>query len=156
MPDPMPKQVVMLVPIHRTMQAALDAALTVIDEEDAVLLYRVTRLAESSPELVEATDMRRTAIHSSMKRDFDQLWLSLQHELCETIERSMEEHVQLTRTTHEHVRKVEAESLSKARVASEVRVQHLLVEKDSELKRALRLQASARAHAHEIAAAWPG
>ena len=67
--------------------------------------------------------MRRTAIHSSMKRDFDQLWLSLQHELCETIERSMEEHVQLTRTTHEHVRKVEAESLSKARVASEVRVQ---------------------------------
>ena len=35
--------------------------------------------------------------------DFDQLWLSLQHELCETIERSMEEHVQLTRTTHEHV-----------------------------------------------------
>jgi hypothetical protein len=40
---------------------ALDclAAQCIMDEEDAVLLYRVSRLAESSPELIEATDMRR-------------------------------------------------------------------------------------------------
>ena len=42
---------------------SLRLALSVTDEEDAVMLYRCTRLAERSPILLEAVDHRLSLIH---------------------------------------------------------------------------------------------
>lgn len=53
---------------------ALSLALDVTDEEDAVLLYRCTALAERSPLFLEAVDHRRRAIDQALTSGFERIW----------------------------------------------------------------------------------
>ena len=50
--------------------------MTLVDEEDAVLLYRCSRIAQHSPLLLESCDMRRTAIEEGLAERCERLWQS--------------------------------------------------------------------------------
>ena len=48
--------------IERAQDDVLESALAVHDEEDAVFLYRCTKLAEKNPDLLNAIEMRRATM----------------------------------------------------------------------------------------------
>lgn len=52
--------------LESALRDAFSSLMTLVDEEDAVLLYRCSRLAEASPLLLESCDQRRTAIEEGL------------------------------------------------------------------------------------------
>ena len=131
----------LLTPLQQTLQTALDVTLTALDEEDAVLLYRCTRIAEASPQLLEACDMRRTTLHQTLQREFQQLWERSNVELSKEVDAIQEGALAAQRQLQQTSKETNKGALSKARLASEMRVQMLLLEKDAEKEVALRTQA---------------
>jgi len=131
----------LLIPLHHAMQAALDAVMSVVDEEDAVLLYRCNRLAESCPDLLEACDLRRSSIHSLLRADFDALWRKVNSELAMRVEELSDTMLAGNRSMAVHAAGLQEELIRKSRLAAEMRVQQLLIEKDAERETALRNQA---------------
>jgi hypothetical protein len=116
----------------------IEAAMTLIDEEDAVLLYRCNPLAESSPPLlVEAVSMRRTTLEDALTERVVVLW----REMRPRLEEAIHQHgARRARGTERNVRAVLGEQLDATRLASDVRAQQLVIEKDAAVRAALRLQ----------------
>ena len=131
----------LLVPLHSTLQAALDAATAVVDEEDAVLLYRCNRLAESCPDLLEACDLRRSAIHTTLKADFETLWQKAHMELSARVDELSEAALAAKRALVHDAATAQEKVMNQARLAAEMRAQQLLLEKDAEREAALKSQA---------------
>ena len=130
--------------LHTLLKVSLDeavrGAMAVVDEEDAAFLVRVTRLAESSPLLQEATDRRRAAVERALSEQLSGAWTSLRHALNETCEELSVGDV----TTHRVVlgERLHAQEslLGQARRAHAVQEHHWQVEKEAAIKEALRLQ----------------
>lgn len=109
--------------------------MSLVDEEDAVLLYRCTRLAESSPLLLEACDQRRAAMEDGLADKLNLVWQATRPRLLDAVEKSAGS---VGRGLEAHERDELERQLEVARRAMGVQAQHLAVEKEAAIKEALR------------------
>ena len=70
-----------------SMRSAFSLIMNLVDEEDAVLLYRCNRIAESSPLLLETMDMRRAAIEVALADRLNEVWQGARPRLLSALER---------------------------------------------------------------------
>ena len=124
--------------LEACLRDVFSSCMTLIDEEDAVLLYRCTRIAESSPLLLESCEMRRTTLEQAFADRLDQLWQSTRPRLVNAVEGGG------PRLTSDADRQKLADyegQLENSRIASKVRQQHHEVAKDAAVKSAIRKRA---------------
>ena len=126
----------MLQVVESALRDAFVIMMSLVDEEDAVLLYRCTRLAEASPLLLEACDRRRTSMEEALSEKCSRLWTAVRPKLVGAIDEATAPPRPVVKERSEaDVR------LEQARVAAAVREQQFLLAKDSAVREALRIRA---------------
>eukprot|EP00965_Chrysotila_dentata_P092482 3051872-Pleurochrysis_carterae.AAC.1 len=103
------------------------AAMAAIDEEDAVMLYRCSKLAESSPLFLEAVDMRRRSMEKTLAERFGQNLQHLQSIMGSVLGDLNRANVQAHREAVREARAASDEALKAARRAAEMNREHLQV-----------------------------
>ena len=111
--------------------------MTLVDEEDAVLLYRCTRLAEASPLLLEACDQRRLSIEDGLAEKLNLLWQGTRPRLLEAIERNSST---AAKGLDKHERAILTKELENSRKAGALRDKHTAIERQAAVREALRLR----------------
>ena len=112
----------------------------VVDEEDAAFLYRCTRLAESSPQLQEATDRRRAAIERAMDENLRRSFATLRHSVVETCEDLSTENISASRAILADRMQVQKGTLEQARHAHSLQEKQWQLTQADAIREALRLQ----------------
>jgi hypothetical protein len=112
----------------------------VVDEEDAAFLFRCTRLAESSPQLQEATDRRRAAIERAMDENLRRSFATLRHSVVETCEDLSTENVSASRAILADRMQVQKGTLEQARHAHSLQEKQWQLTQADAIREALRLQ----------------
>ena len=128
--------------LESALRDAFATLMTLVDEEDAVLLYRCSRLAEASPLLLESCDQRRSAIEEGLADKCERLWHACRGRLVDSIEQINGAKVSAAKMEASKLAKGDCEErLVAARTASAVREQQFLLEKESAIREALRIRA---------------
>ena len=139
--------------LEGALREAFSELMQLTDEEDAVLLYRCTRLAESSPLLLEACDKRRHAIESGLADKLSNLWDASRPKLLDAIGADAEYIRVCQSADHKDGVLGSRRQLEAARVAAAVREREFVLEKENSVSEALRLRAEADAKALDLARA---
>ena len=128
--------------LESALRDAFSFLMTLLDEEDAVLLYRCRRLAEASPLLLESCDQRRSAIEEGIAEQCERLWQAARVRLVDSIEQIRSTSVEAAKSeASKHFRAEVEERLEAARTAAAVRQQQFQIEKESSVREALRRRA---------------
>jgi len=128
--------------LESALRDAFSFLMTLLDEEDAVLLYRCRRLAEASPLLLESCDQRRSAIEEGIADKCERLWQAARVRLVDSIEQIRSTSVEAAKSeASKHFRAEAEERLEAARTAAAVRQQQFQIEKESSVREALRRRA---------------
>ena len=127
--------------LEAAMQEAFVAAMTLVDEEDAVLLYRCSRLASASPLLLESCDLRRKTIEEGLSDRCQQLWTSSRLQLTEAIDRGHAAARTTSRALSSRGDKDKEAKLEVARRAASVRERQHGIETRAAVQAELRLRA---------------
>ena len=149
--------------LESALREVFTTLMTLVDEEDAVLLYRCTRIAEASPLLLEACDQRRASMEDGLADKLNLVWQATRPRLLGAVERAVGS---VGRGLEQHERAELQKQLENARRASKLQELQLAVEKEAAVKEALRLreedtqraitevkdQTSADAEAHKLRA----
>ena len=126
--------------IEAMLRDLFSSTMTLINEEDAVLLYRCTRLAESSPLLLECCDVRRTAIEDGLAKGINSIFRGAQRKLNEIHETAIEAARTGGHNTHAgHASALEAK-LEQVRLAAKVQAEHQAVEREVAVREALKVK----------------
>ena len=127
--------------LEAAMQDAFVAAMTLVDEEDAVLLYRCSRLAEASPLLLESCDLRRKAREEGLAERCQQLWTSSRLRLTDAIDRGHAAARTTSRAASSRDEKERQAKLDIARRAASMREKQHDIETRAAVQETLRLRA---------------
>ncbi|KAJ1636180.1 hypothetical protein T492DRAFT_862133 [Pavlovales sp. CCMP2436] len=101
----------------------------VVDEEDGVFLYKLTRLAQAYPEVTQCVIERREAVVATLVDQLDPVRSSLVSRVQRALLDHSEEQFQLWRAREAARGKVDSEKLETQRVAASMELAH----KDLEL-----------------------
>ena len=107
------------------------------------MLYRITSLAERSPQLLEALDMRRVAHRDSLEQGFDRLWSGLSARAVKSVDTCHEGALAGFRSRLSSRKFRHDEQLRILRDADSVNVRHLRFEMEAEQHDALEDQRKA-------------
>ena len=75
--------------LESALRESFTSVMSLVDEEDAVLLYRCTRIAEASPLLLEACDRRRAAMEEGLAGKLNFVWQATRPRLLESMEQAL-------------------------------------------------------------------
>ena len=127
--------------LEAALREAFGTLMTLVDEEDAVLLYRCSRIAQHSPLLLESCDMRRTAIEEGLAERCERLWQSARLRLLDTIAEGNAEVAGRAKEEGSHRTRDKEGRLEAARRAASVRERQHEIEREAAVKETLRLRA---------------
>ena len=124
--------------LEATLRELFSSVMTLVNEEDAVLLYRCTKLAETSPLLLEACDLRRVAIEDALADWINAVFHGARRRLNEVGDAAVRAARRGSVNAHaDHTAAVE-ERLEQARLAAKVQAKHAAVQKDTAVREALK------------------
>jgi hypothetical protein len=110
--------------VEETWGSVAEAVSSVVDEQDGVFLYKLTRIAQAYPEVMQCVTERREAVVATLAEQLDPVRVSLVNRVQKTLVDFSEEQHKLWRARDAMRGKSDSDRLETQRVATSVELAH--------------------------------
>lgn len=115
----------------------------VVDEEDGVFLYKLTRIAQAYPEVMQCVTERRAAVVASLQSQLDPVRTALVHRVKTALDDLSELQYEVWRKREAERNLAAAEKLDRQRLAASIELAHKDIEANLRMRKELRAKEKA-------------